>query len=255
MKFVFDLDGTICFNGQPVTRGILHALLALTEAGHEVIFASARPIRDMLPVINKDFHHYTMIGGNGALISKEGEIIRTHAFSANEIRAIKYLIERYEATYLIDGAWDYAYTGPDNHAILQNLDPDRLAKSVNLEDLHSIVKVLLLTANDMGKLAEELSNMSVYMHMHSKENILDISPSGINKWSALEALGVKEHTYIAFGNDANDLSMFEHALHTVMIGNHEKLAGLAKETIKLNGDYEQEITDKIRMLSAAYILQ
>lgn len=252
MKFVFDLDGTICFKGQPISLKILISLSNLTQEGHEVIFASARPIRDMLPVIDEAFHHYTMIGGNGSLISKEGKVVLSTAFSPNEINEVKNLIEQHNATFLIDGEWDYAYTGPNTHPILQNLDPARLAKLVSLESLDSIVKVLLLTANNMEELAEKLSSLDVYVNKHSNENVLDISPSGINKWSALKALGIKEKTYIAFGNDANDISMFENALHTVMIGNHERLSPLAKETIPLDGDYEQEIVNKLHSLSMEY---
>ncbi|WP_342543179.1 HAD-IIB family hydrolase [Paenisporosarcina sp. FSL H8-0542] len=252
MKFVFDLDGTICFKGQPISQKILISLSNLTQEGHEVIFASARPIRDMLPVIDEAFHHYTMIGGNGSLISKEGKVVLSTAFSPNEINEVKNLIEQHNATFLIDGEWDYAYTGPNTHPILQNLDPARLAKLVSLESLDSIVKVLLLTANNMEELAEKLSSIDVYVNKHSNENVLDISPSGINKWSALKALGIKEKTYIAFGNDANDISMFENALHTVMIGNHERLSPLAKETIPLDGDYEQEIVNKLHSLSMEY---
>lgn len=55
MKFVFDLDGTICFKGQPVSEKILSALSKLTDQGHEVIFASARPIRDILPILREDW--------------------------------------------------------------------------------------------------------------------------------------------------------------------------------------------------------
>ena len=80
----------------------------------------------------------------------------------------------------------------------------------------------------MDELAEKLSKLNVYVNKHSNENVLDISPSGINKWSALGLLG-QENTYIAFGNDANDISMFENALHTVMIGHHEHLASFARE--------------------------
>ncbi len=254
LKFVFDLDGTICFKGQPISNIILQSLSELEESGIEVIFASARPIRDMLPVIDKSFHHYTMIGGNGSLISKEGKIIKSSSFSINEISEIKNLIKQYNATYLIDSEWDYAYTGPDTHPILQNLDPAKLAKMVSIESLNSIVKVLFLTSDNMDELAEKLSNLNVYVNKHGNENVLDISPSGINKWSALKSLGINENTYIAFGNDANDISMFENASHTIMIGYHEQLAPLAKDTISLSEDYEEEIAEKIRTLSKEYKL-
>lgn len=255
LRFVFDLDGTICFKGQPISNKILYSISKLTEAGIEVIFASARPIRDMLPVIDEAFHHYTMIGGNGSLLSKEGKIIKCYSFSVDEMNEIKNLIKQYEATYLIDGGWDYAYTGPDTHPILQNVDPKKLAEKVSIDSLDIIVKVLFLTSNDMDKLAEELIKLNVYVNKHSNENVLDISPSGINKWSALKALGIKENTYIAFGNDANDITMFENALHTVMIGYHEQLAPFAKETISLSGDYKKEIAQKILALSKEYSSQ
>lgn len=252
MKFVFDLDGTICFQGQPISSKIVQSLSALHNSGMEVIFASARPVRDMLPVIDEAFHHCTMIGGNGSLIYKEGKLVKSHSFSINAINEIKKLIDQYRAAYLIDGVWNYAYTGPDDHPILQNLDPANLAEKVALDSLQPIVKVLILSSNDMEQLCEQLLKLDVYVHVHSNENVLDISPSGINKWSALNSLGVKDKSYVAFGNDANDTAMFEHALHTVMIGDHRQLASLANEKIPLSGDYEQEIADKIRMLSEKY---
>lgn len=252
LRFVFDLDGTVCFKGQPISRKILHSLSELTESGIEVIFASARPIRDMLPVIDEAFHHYTMIGGNGSLLSKEGKVIHSNSFSTDEMRDIKNLIKEYNATYLIDGHWDYAYTGPDTHPILQNLDPAKLAKMVSMDSLDSIVKILFLTSNNMDELSVKLSKLNVYVNTHANENVLDISPSGINKWSALKTLGIEENTYIAFGNDANDISMFEHALHTVMIGHHKHLAPFAKEMISISADCEQVIVEKIITLSKKF---
>lgn len=252
LRFVFDLDRTICFKGKPISNTILHALSELEETGHEVIFASARPIRDMLPVIDKAFHHHTMIGGNGSLIAKEGKVIQSSSFSADQMSEMMNLIEQYHVTYLIDGEWDYAYTGPDSHPILQNLDPAKLAKKVHLDCLDSIVKVLFLTSDNMDEIVDQLLKLDVYVNKHRNENVLDISPSGINKWTALKSLGIKENTYIAFGNDANDIPMFENAIYTVMIGHHEHLAPLAKETIPLNEDVEQKIAERILELSKTY---
>ncbi len=42
MKFVFDIDGTLCFNGKSIDPSIIDSLLQLQHAGHELIFASAR---------------------------------------------------------------------------------------------------------------------------------------------------------------------------------------------------------------------
>ncbi|EDL63108.1 HAD-IIB family hydrolase [Bacillus sp. SG-1] len=249
MKFVFDLDGTICFKGQPVTERILEALERLTEEGHEVIFASARPIRDMLPVLHPRFHMHTLIGGNGSMIHRDGDLVFSQAFRDEDIDYIKRLIEKYEATFLIDGDWDYCYTGPVNHPILGNLDQANLAKSVLIESLNSILKVLILTANDFEKLAEELSEIDVTLHTHRNEKVIDISPNDIDKWNALRKIGIGESEYIAFGNDANDITLFQHANHAVMIGHHEELSGFAAEAIPLQGDYEENIIRKLEELA------
>ncbi|AOO98670.1 putative hydrolase [Staphylococcus aureus] len=69
MRFVFDIDGTLCFDGRLIDQTIIDTLLQLQHDGHELIFASARPIRDLLPVLPSVFHQHTLIGANGAMIS------------------------------------------------------------------------------------------------------------------------------------------------------------------------------------------
>lgn len=68
MKFVFDIDGTLCFNGKSIDPSIVDALLQLQNSGHELIFASARPIRDLLPVLPEVFHQHTLIGQSSSII-------------------------------------------------------------------------------------------------------------------------------------------------------------------------------------------
>src|SRR5699024_12775999 len=110
-----------------------------------ITFASARPIRDMLPVLHERFHSYKLIGGNGSLISKNGNVKEAKAFSRQQIKNILSIIEHHKATYLIDGNWDYAYTDPQGHTILNIVDPSRFAKCVPVTYLNTIVKILILT--------------------------------------------------------------------------------------------------------------
>src|SRR5699024_4145779 len=115
------------------------------------------------------------------------------------------------------------------HSILKNLDPLNSANLVNLDSLKSVVKVLILTSNNNKLLSKKLNELDVYVNKHGNENVLDISPKGIHKWAALKMLGIDKGDYIAFGNDSNDISMFENALYTVMVGHHEELRSFAKE--------------------------
>lgn len=249
MNFIFDLDGTICFKGKPVTKDIIDTLKEMEDNGHQVIFASARPIRDLLPVIDEHFHSTTLIGGNGSLISSNGKVILARAFSPVQLTAMKNLIETFSAAYLIDGEWNYAYTGDPEHPIKSNLDPKNLAEEVLLEDLGQVVKILILHSADQAKIASEAEKLGLRVHRHHGEDIVDISPPGIDKWSAIQELGIKEKEYIAFGNDANDIEMFRHAKYGVMIGDHKELAVYAQRAIPLDEVCEQTIIDCLNELN------
>ncbi|MFJ7669150.1 HAD-IIB family hydrolase [Lysinibacillus sp. NPDC097195] len=239
VKFVFDLDGTICFRGQPLSVDITAVLEDCLQKGHEVIFASARPIRDLLPVLPESLRRLSMVGGNGAFIAVNGEIQESAAFEETTVEAMKEIIAAYQLPYLVDGHWDYAFTGSETHPIYQNLDPLKLAKKVALQDLKAIVKIVLFPGTQHQHILAQLQQLNISLFEHTAENIVDISPNGIDKWTGLKKLGVEQNQFIAFGNDANDASMFKHALKSVCVGEHEvsKLATLqvpSKEAAVIN---------------------
>src|SRR5690625_4599440 len=127
----------------------------------------------MLPVLHKRFHSSKLIGGNGALISSNGNVESVQAFSKQQMEQIMSMIERRQATYLIDGHWDYAYTGPLNHPILNKVDPAHLATCMPVSSLGTIVKVLILTADNMDMVEQEITGLDVVMHRHADESVLD----------------------------------------------------------------------------------
>ena len=246
---VFDIDGTICFNGQTIPEPIIQALDHIIFKGANVIFASARPIRDLLPVLPQRFHHhYSLIGGNGSLIQQQGTITHAVSFDPATAKRLKELLDQYNAYYLADSPWDYAYHGLADHAILERVDPHKLAQCVTHDQLSSLVKLLILHADDMASLEQELAKLPLIIHRHRHEQALDISPPGIHKWSALQKLGVRDKQYIAFGNDANDVTMFEHAGKAIMIGSHEQLVDLATAAIPIDDDYINQISEAILSL-------
>jgi Predicted hydrolases of the HAD superfamily len=73
MQYIFDVDGTLSFDGKTISPLINRAIKDLIDADNEVIFASARPIRDLLPMI-PSFTDHKLIGANGAMISLAEEI-------------------------------------------------------------------------------------------------------------------------------------------------------------------------------------
>lgn len=215
MIFVFDLDGTICFNGQLLEEHICEALDRCINLGHEVVFASARPIRDLLPVLPKKYHSCRMIGGNGAFTFLNGKVTVTY-FATDTIKILKEMIEKFQLTFLADSDWDYCYTGSVQHPIFKNLDPSKTAKNKELDQLNGISKLLIFSPPNEVRIA--LKNLPIALFEHHTENVIDISPPGIHKYKGLQQLGITE--YVAFGNDANDLALFEHARYSICVGNH-----------------------------------
>lgn len=242
MKIVFDLDGTICFSGKPLTPVMIDALDALAEHGYELVFASARPIRDLLPVLPDHMHHYPMVGGNGAFAAAGGRSIAITPFDQVTTERLLQLLFQYDAEYLLDSSWDYAYTGDDEHPIRRNLDPHGKARNLPYYELTEIVKMVILRCLDGDRLLSELQKLPVVTYVHGSEDIMDISPLGVDKWSGLQALGLRSRDYIAFGNDANDISMFRHARRSICVGEHADLKRIATESVK---NLEEHVIDKI----------
>ncbi|MET9658201.1 HAD family hydrolase [Streptomyces sp. NPDC006510] len=226
---VFDIDGTLCFDGQSIDGRILAAIGACERAGHQLVFASARPVRDLLPVLDGAFPSATLIGGNGSLVSVGGHVRARAAFDRGELGALLAEAERYRAGYLADGPWDYAYTGPTDHPIRSRVDQGDLARRVELADLPEVVKFLVVDATDMAALAEAGRALGMTVNHHLDEAIIDFAPGTTTKWEALTSLGIDE--YNAFGNDINDLDLLRNARHAVRVGAHPGLDSVARVTV------------------------
>lgn len=215
MNFVFDIDGTVCFNGKTIDPSIIQALEEIKAAGHQVIFASARPIRDLLPVLPKPFQQDKLVGGNGAYTSNNGKIDVIHFQDSLLTKLIK-LAEDNQMTYLADSDWDYSFTGEKTHPIYKNINQTS-AKNRELRSLRKLCKLVLF--HPAQHVIDELSSLPVNITYYKGENAIDISPLGINKVRGLHSLQIQE--FIAFGNDSNDQCLFENALYSICVGEHE----------------------------------
>ena len=203
---------------------ICEALDELLKANHEIVFASARPIRDLLPVLPERFRHGSMVGGNGAFTFEHGKI-RVEYFKDDILRQLLACIQSNQLTYLADSDWDYAFTGDTEHPIYTNIDKTR-AKNREIADLQQICKLILF--HPTQEVLQEVLKLPVSIINYKNENAIDISPLGVNKVKGLRKLKIDR--FIAFGNDSNDQCLFENAIHSVCIGNHD-VQRYATETI------------------------
>ncbi|MEU8775591.1 HAD family hydrolase [Streptomyces sp. NPDC048606] len=226
---VFDIDGTLCFDGATIDDRVLAAIGECERVGYQVVFASARPIRDLLPVLDGSFPSATLIGGNGSLVSVDGRVRARAAFEPSVLDALMEAIGLYQATYLADGPWDYAYTGPLDHPIRGRVDRGDLACRVDLDELPEVVKFLVVGASDMAELAETGRKLGLTVNHHLDEAIIDFAPGSTTKWEALTSMGIDR--YVAFGNDINDFDLLRNAERGVRVGSHPALDDVAHVTV------------------------
>ena len=225
MNFVFDIDGTLCFNGKTIDQALIDALHNLLEDGHTITFASARPIRDLVPVLPKQFKTGKLVGGNGCYISNNGQVT-ANSFTAELLDNLHTIIKNHQLTYLADGEWDYSFTGSKDHPIYQNINQDS-AVNIEISKLQKVCKLVLF--HPTNAVIEKLRSLPVSVTNYKNENAIDISPIGINKVSGLNQLSIND--FVAFGNDSNDQCLFESARFSVCVGQNDvrKYASLTIE--------------------------
>ncbi|MFC6290568.1 HAD-IIB family hydrolase [Levilactobacillus angrenensis] len=224
--FVFDVDGTLSFDGRVIAREIRTALRQLMDRGHRVIFASARPIRDLLPII-PGFHEVQMIGANGALVAQNGAVRVVAAIQPADLRRLRGVITQANLDYVVDGRWDYAAQVARDHPLAQRVDPAQLAHRVPLSAITAAVKVILigLPVQQARELKDTLqARQTLTVVADTDEGNLDITAQHVDKARALQYLGVAD--YVAFGNDRNDLTLLAGAQHSVWVNSKPHLQHL-----------------------------
>lgn len=218
-NYVFDLDGTIVKQGKPIQPMIAQKISQLS-AENTIIFASARPVRDMLPLIPATLHHCLMLGCNGGMAWQAGEFLFTHVFSANDARRIVDFLKQERVPYVLDGIWQYAFSSHPHpfHDYIRTLSDNEADESSILRE--GVTKILVLDSNARSGLDHVLAAQALNfnLHHHRDDNIFDITPQVENKYLSLRSLDIDFDNTIAFGNDANDFAVLDHAKISVFVG-------------------------------------
>lgn len=214
--YVFDIDGTISNAGNKVHPAICRQLIKLAE-NNQVIFASARPVRDMLPMVSHKLHSSVFIGCNGGMAWKNGRTVLSHVFDSDFVSRIVYILGNLKIPYVLDGEWSYSIS--KNHHPFHEYIRSLSNHEIDEEDLiaSGVTKILILSEEHKDKIMMHAKENDVSIHTHSSDRFYDLTPQGNNKYRTLSKLIGKEK-YIAFGNDQNDFIMLRKAEISVFVG-------------------------------------
>ncbi|WP_439294972.1 HAD-IIB family hydrolase [Lonepinella sp. BR2882] len=222
--FVFDIDGTISKNGLKVSDEICDAMAHLLVK-HWVIFASARPIRDMLPMLNRKITEHSntiLVGCNGGMAYQQGNFILSKFLDKPYVENCLLRLKALNLPYVLDGKWAFSLSEKEHnfHHYISSLSHARLDEVDLLHDGVSKILVLLDKANQ--EIYTQFNRDNISFHIHKKENFFDITPQGNNKYNTLKQL-IDKQEYVAFGNDFNDFLMLKNAKTSVYLGNKQEI--------------------------------
>ncbi|MGY3746976.1 HAD-IIB family hydrolase [Vagococcus salmoninarum] len=224
MNVVFDLDGTICYDGQTIATVLTDFLRTAIyrQPEHRLIFASARPVRDILPLLPAELSETYLIGGNGTMLYYQGKCQWLNYLApADSQFLIKYIKEK-NLDYLVDEAWDYALHGPSLAHLSSKIDVLKQGRKRDLDEIKDPIKILLANYPSQEQVLTDLQHLSVTCTCYPREKCLDFTNQGVNKASALKKLFGSEE-YIAFGNDHNDVEMLRQGTVSVAIGDNQAI--------------------------------
>lgn len=228
---VFDLDGTLVFDGISIDSQLLEELKRINSS-YKVIFASARPIRDMLPLLS-DFANNDLIGGNGSMIRFNQQISTVSVLDEASVDYYKSFIINNHFEFIIDYDWDYTARISGNNDVIKKLDIDKLAKNVAWRS-KNVTKIIIFGVEEEQFRTLKLEDgVNALYHKNVKE--LVITAKEADKYDTLKQL-IGEKKYIAFGNDKNDIYLLKNAEISVSVGNDDEIRQIS--TLQLSDGNE-----------------
>lgn len=233
MRFVFDLDGTICFDRQTIAPVLHKALRELKDRGHELVFASARSYRDCISVLGKELAQECVVGLNGGVVYNQGQLIFQRQLDFEGYALALEWCHKEDLPYFVDNAFDYSCQHLEDLPFAQSVDLLNLAQRLPIEELANPIKMVVELSRrpdlvlPIQEALQEINSLDVDYHEH--EGCLYINPRATNKATTLVELFGSE--FVAFGNDKNDLAMFQAASYSVQVGDYVPLTPFATEQV------------------------
>ncbi|KAF7788485.1 hypothetical protein PRUB_a3166 [Pseudoalteromonas rubra] len=229
--WLFDIDGTIAFNNQPVSTALTDALVELSDDS-DVIFATARPFRDVLQVLPTELRNNTISCTNGALLFKQHKVYAEQHFTKNTSIRLIHLLEDLDAPYILDCAQGF-YLSRTSHPFFEYTQGSYKAPKISQQAAlaQGINKIQVFDTQLIELLNRDAERLGITVYPYAGVDFFDISPTGCCKSNLFQQLDIDPLNSIAFGNDSNDLHLIKQAQVGVCIGSHPQLNQAADLTL------------------------
>lgn len=252
VKYIaLDFDGTILNSNGEISPNLAKKLIDLQELGYKIVLCSGRSYKGIEWVAKKinlaDYDGY-MIAHNGSQIyeNKDGVFTRIHNinFTKEEVKRIADLIEDKAKAFVT-----YCDEKMGTSNIIERLKKSSQVMGLELSEdyIKETPKIVLVddedNINDIRKEVENIvSEYDDSINVFSScSTLIEITPSKSQKGEALKILadnkGLSHEEFICFGDQANDISMFEFCKFSVAMDNAiEEVKEISTHKTKTNNE-------------------
>jgi Cof subfamily protein (haloacid dehalogenase superfamily) len=253
--FATDLDGTLLNSSGGISSANIMALNSAQSAGLHVVFVTGRPPRWMTEIGNITGMHGHAICANGALVLD----VATGAILQADYIERDLGLEAVSRLRQIDPGISFAVEIADDNVsfVIENnyrprWETQQEVPKVPVEEMFSsgrVIKLMArpsehakLDADQFVRAAEEVASDIVDLtHSNIFDVLLEMSPSGVNKGTALAKfasnLGVVQSSVAAVGDMPNDVPMISWAGKGAAVANaHESVKAVADVFLPSNDE-------------------
>ncbi|WP_308700345.1 HAD family hydrolase [Mesomycoplasma hyorhinis] len=245
-NIVFDLDGTLLDKDKNILNSTLSILNQLhQQANKKLIIATGRPWYFTKRYINQVKPDLPIISCNGSLIYdfKAKKVIFINPIESKIAKFVFDVLKKEEITFLI-------YSDRQIYAFSKNKEKkdwfiwlEKTQKALEKEEQFDIdffdtansdfdinklkvVKFLMIKSDsnlkNIENAVEQFKNLDKIYLLSSSPKVIDIMPVGSSKGDGLKILAkdfnLELNATISFGDEANDVSMFEVCKYSVAMG-------------------------------------
>src|SRR5574344_1473129 len=224
MLFVFDLDGPLLNSQKTISPKNRTAVQSLYKKEYKIVIATARPPRSIdeklkILEIENDTIYY-----NGAMIRFADGKISSHVIKNSVLNELyEFLHARDKEAVLTIDENDRWYTFQEydfQKAFSVNAGPDKISEKVFLEK--SPNKILINNYRISGEIRERFGNKVNVIETDSG-SLLQIMAEEASKETGIKDIAEKytvdKKDIYCFGDDHNDIGMFEYCGNSVAMGN------------------------------------
>lgn len=241
-----DVDGTLVNSNGQITERTRKALIAATKAGHEVMIVSGRAtygLRHQAQALAFDKYGGVLSSFNGGELYefKEKKVLASHKMDYDLAKEILEFSKDLDLELMIFDGDKILTDRPDGYYVKREseiIDMD-IKPIKNLKNGLDFAPNKFLFAQDPDKIDKPAQKLmkkfgDVTEQVKSSRFYYEVMPKGLSKGSSIieacKIFGIDIKDTIVFGDEMNDISMFEVAGTGVAMGN-------AVESIKNIADY------------------